>query len=151
MKKTMFIFVLFILSIILSGCRSEDLSQISFKDNFTIGTIVEDNSQFLIPGNRELSGNEYGATERPFTQKQEEIALQIDPANVSAFFAAIQAGIDESITSRGASIVGRGTGGITGTSFSVQYLQDQTYGTINVWGVHGEGTNYFLIVIITES
>ena len=75
MKKTMFILVLFILNIGLSGCGSETPSQSSFKDDFTIGTIVEDNSQFLIPGTRELSGHEYGATERPFTQKQEEIAL----------------------------------------------------------------------------
>jgi hypothetical protein len=122
-----------------------------FKDNFTIGTIVEDNEQYLIPGSRELFSNEYGTSGKPFTQKQEEIALQIDPSDLSAFIAAIQSGIDEAITTNGASIIGRGSAGLTGTSFSVQYRENEVYGIINVWGVRGEGTNFFLIVSITES
>jgi hypothetical protein len=150
-KKAAFIFVLFILSIGLSGCRSEAPSQSSFKDNFTIGTIVEDNAQYLIPGDRALSGSEYGTADEPFTQKQEEIVLQINPADLSPFVSAIRFDIEESIINSGASIVGHGSGGLTGTSFSIQYRENQTYGVINVWGVHGEGTDFFLIVMITES
>jgi hypothetical protein len=151
MKKTAIVFILLVLSISLFGCGSETPPQSTFKDDFTIGTIVEENSKLLISGPRQLSGSEYGSSEQPFTQKQEEITFQIESTELSDFFTAIQAGIDESITSSGASIVGHGTGGITDTSFSVQYLQDQSYGTIYVWGVRGEGTNYFLIMIITES
>jgi len=150
MKKT-FLFTLLTLGIGLFGCGSEVSSQSTIKEDFTIGTIVEDNAQYLIPGSRELFSSEYGASEEPFTQKQEEMTLQIDPADLPVFVAAVQAGIDESIINSGASIVGRGSGGLTGTSFSVQYREDQTYGVINVWGVRGEGTNFFLIVSITES
>lgn len=149
LKKTAF--ALLILSISLFGCRSETTPQSTFKETFSIGTIVEDNAQYLIPESRELFGSEYGAVDEPFTQKQEEITLQIDPDNLSAFVAAIQSGIEKSIVDSGANIVGRGSGGVTGTSFSIQYREDQTYGVINVWGVRGEGTNFFLIVLITES
>ena len=134
----------------LVGCSGVPPAQSSFKENFTIGTIVEDNVQYLIPGSRELFGSEYGASEQPFTQKQEEIVLQIKPADLSAFVAAIQSGIEESIINSGASIVGHGTGGVTGTSFSVQYRENDVYGIINVWGVRGEGTTFTLIVLITE-
>jgi hypothetical protein len=58
---------------------------------------------------------------------------------------------EEAIVASGANIVGRGTGGVTDTSFSAQYRRGQIYGTIHVWGDQGEETNYFLIMIITES
>jgi hypothetical protein len=150
MKKAS-ILVLLILSINLSGCGSEASSQSTFKDNFTIGAIVEDNVQYLIPESRELFSSEYGEADQPFMQKQEEIALKIDSADVTAFTAAIRSGIEKSIINSGASIVGHGSGGVTGTSFSIQYRENEVYGIINVWGVRGEGTNFFLIVLITES
>ena len=140
-----------ILSISLFGCGSEAPSLSTFMDNFTIGTIIEDNSQYLIPGARQLFSSEYGSPEQPFTQKQEEITLQIESVDLSDFLTAIRSDIEKSIVDSGASIVGRSSGGVTGASFSVQYRQDQTYGIINVWGVQGEGTNYTIIVLITES
>jgi hypothetical protein len=147
-KSTLF-FSLLILSAGLFGCGSAAPSQSSFKENFTIGAIVEDNAQYLIPSSRVLFGSEHGSPEL-FTQKQEEIVFQIEPADLSAFLAAIRSGIEESIINSGASIVGRGSGGVNDTSFSIQYRVDEAYGVINVWGVRGEGTTYTLIVLITE-
>lgn len=149
MKKSILILALLILSASLFGCGNEAPSQSTFKENFTIGTTVEDNAQYLIPGSRELFGAEYGPPV-PFTQKQEEIALQIEPTDLPAFLTAIQSGIEESIINSGASIVGHGSGGVTGTSFSIQYRENEIYGVINVWGVRGEGTTFTLIVLITE-
>ena len=150
MQKSILILSLLILSASLCGCGSEVSSQSTFKEKFTIGTFVEDNAQYLIPGPRELFGSEYGPSE-PFTQKQEEIVFQIEPVDLPAYFTVIRSGIEESIIGSGASIVGQGSGGVTGTSFSIQYRANEVYGTINVWGVRGEGTTYTLIVLITES
>ena len=151
MKKTFVVLALLVLIFSLFGCVSETTPQNTFKDDFTIGTIVEENAEYLLPESRELFSSEYGAVDEPFTQKQEELAFQINPEDISAFVAAIQSGTEKSIIDSGASIVGRGSGGVTGTSFSVQYRKDQTYGVINVWGVRGEGTDFFLIVLVTES
>ncbi len=149
MQKSILVLVLLILSASLSGCGSEVPSQSTFKENFTIGVIIEDNAQYLIPGSHELHGSEYGPPE-PFTQKQEEIVFQIEPADLPVFLTAIRSGIDEAIINSGASIVGRGSGGGTDTSFSIQYRANEAYGVINVWGIRGEGTTYTLIVLITE-
>jgi len=148
--------MLWVLVLILAGCgnteKDNSKSMSTFSENFSIGTIVEDNSQYLIPGSRSLFGSESGQPMPlvPFEQKQEEITLQIDPADLPAFLTAIQFGIDESITNSGATIVGRGSGGVTGTSFSISYREDDLYGVINVWGSQGGGTNYYLLIIITE-
>ena len=149
MQKSILIFSLLILSAGLFGCESEVPSQSAFKENFTIGAIVEDNAQYLIPSSRQLFGSEYGEPE-PFTQKQEEIVLQIEPTDLPAFLTAVQSGVEEAILNSGASIVGRGKGGIIDTSFSIQYRADEIYGVINVWGMRGEGMTYTLIVLITE-
>ena len=98
-----------------------------------------------------MSASEYGSSDDPFTQKQEEIALQIEQEELPAFVTALRAGIEESILDSGASIVGYGTGGVTGTSFSIQYREDELFGVINLWGIRGEGTNFFLIALISES
>ena len=149
MKKLILVFSLLILSTSLFGCGNEAPSQSMFKENFTIGTIVEGNTQYLIPGSRVLFGAEYGSPV-PFTQKQEEITLQVEPADLPVFLAAIRSGIEESIINSGASSVGHGSGSVTGTSFSIQYRENEIYGVINVWGIPGEGTAYTLIVLITE-
>jgi hypothetical protein len=38
-----------------------------------------------------------------------------------------------------------------GTYFTFRYSAGQAEGAINVWGVRGQGTNYTVIVLITES
>ena len=151
MKKSMLLILLLLLSFSMFSCRSETLSQSSFKEEFTIGAVVENNAQYLIPGSRQLFSSEYGESEQPFTQKQEEMTLQIEAADIPDFFTAVRFEVEEAIFDSGASVIGQGSGGVTGASFSIQYQQDQTYGTIFVWGVRGEETNYTIIVLITES
>lgn len=147
---------LWVLVLILTGCgsieKNNSKSQSTFRENFSIGTIVEDNSQYLIPGSRVLFGSESGQPMPlvPFEQRQEEMTLQIDPAELPAFIASVRSGIEESIVNSGARVIGRGSGGVTGTSFSISYREDDLYGVINIWGAQGEGTNYYLLMIITE-
>ena len=138
----------------LSGCmttiKNDTTTPSAFWESFSIGMVVENNEQYLFPGSRQLFGSESGSSEQPFMQKQEEITLQIDPADLSAFLLDVQSDIDEAIIESGASIVGRGSGGVTGTSFSISYREDNLYGVINIWGAQGEGTNYYIFMIITE-
>jgi len=137
----------------LSGCvtftNKDSASQSVFWESFSIGTIVEDNKQYLSPEPRQLFGSESGPPE-PFAQKQEEINLQIEAADLPAFIAAVQSGIDEAIIESGATIVGHGQGGVTGTSFSISYRENDIYGVVNVWGAHGDGTTYYLLTMVTE-
>ncbi|HEY5729094.1 MAG TPA: hypothetical protein VLA72_04015 [Anaerolineales bacterium] len=156
MKNVLKNLTIWILVLILAGCGSTEndnpKSQSTFRENFSIGTVVDDNSQYLLPESRALSGSESGPPMPlvPFEQRQEEMSLQIAPADLPAFLTAVQFGIDEAITNSGATIVGRGSGGVTGTSFSISYREDDFYGVINIWGAQGEGTNYYLLMIITE-
>ena len=154
MKRSILNLFLIILGFNLIGCSSENSARIpspsTFKENFTIGAMVEDNTQYLIPGARPLSGNESGASDQPFTQKHEEMELQIEATDIATFMTAIQSAIEESILDNGASIVGHGSGGVTGSSFSIKYRENEIFGVINVWGIRGEGTTFFIIVLITE-
>lgn len=151
MRKSPLVLTLIILSSSLFACRSSVPSQSSFKENFSIGTIVVENEHFLIPEARELFASEYGSSDDPFTQKKEEMTLQIEQEELPAFITALRAGVEESILDSGASIVGYGSGGVTGMSFSIQYREDELFGVINLFGIRGEGKNFFLIVLITES
>jgi len=146
-------FMLCFVILILTGCGSSAKdnpgSQSVLWENFSIGTIVEDNAQYLIPSSRQLVGSESGPPE-PFTQKREEMIVQIEPADLPEFVSAIRSDIDEAIVNSGAQIVGRGSGGVTGTSFSTSYRENDIYGVINIWGAPGEGTDYYLFMMITE-
>ena len=146
-------FMLCFVILTLTGCGSSAKdnpgSQSVLWDNFSIGTIVEDNVIYLIPGSRQLVGSESGPPE-PFTQKQEEMLIQIEPADLPTFITAIRLDIEEAIIDSGASIDGHSQGGTTGTSFSISYREDNIYGVINIWGAPGEGTNYYLFMMITE-
>lgn len=153
--KQFFIFTIICLIIVgLTGCVSPtnniSTSQSAFWESFSIGTIVENNEQYLLPGSRQLFGSESGSSEQPFMQKQEELTLQIDPADLPAFLLGLEADIGEAIIESGAIIDGRGSGGVTGTSFSISYREENIYGVINIWGAQGEGTDYYLLMIITE-
>jgi len=76
--------------------------------------------------------------------------LQIDQADLPAFLSALRSGIEEAIVDSGASVDGHGQGGLTGTSFSISYRENDIYGVVNVWGV-GEDTDYYILVLITEA
>ena len=152
--KQIFKFVaLCLLAVSLTGCgafaKNRSTSQSVFWDNFSIGTIVEQNTQYLASEYRQLFGSVSGPPE-PFQQKHEEMTIQIEATDLPAFLAALQSGIEETIIDSGATIDGRGTGGVTGTSFSISYRENDIYGVVNVWGSHGEGTTYYLLAIVTE-
>ena len=149
-----FLVILCFVVLPLTGCGSSSKgnsrSQSVFKENFSIGTIVENNEQYLIPGSRQLVGSESGPPE-PFTQKQEEMIIQINPADLPDFLSALRSSVEEAIVNSGAQIVGRGSGGVTGTSFSTSYRENDIYGVVNIWGAPGEGTDYFILMLITEA
>ncbi|HSG42366.1 MAG TPA: hypothetical protein VLA72_04345 [Anaerolineales bacterium] len=154
MKQSVYFIITCLILVGLSSCipplKSDSKTQSAFWESFSIGTIVENNEQYLLPGSRQLFGSESGSSEQPFMQKQEEITLQIDPADLPAFLLDVETDIGDAIIESGASIAGRGSGGVTGTSFSISYREENIYGVINIWGSQGKGTDYYLFMIITE-
>ena len=152
--KQIFNFVTFcLLAVSLAGCgippKNASASQSAFWVDFSIGTIVDENTQYLVSESRDLYSSEYGPPE-PFEQRQEEMTIQIEADDLPVFLSALQSGIDEVIIASGATIVGRSTGGVTGTSFSISYSENDIYGVVNVWGAYGEGSTYYLLAIVTE-
>jgi hypothetical protein len=134
-----------------SGEISPDQSK--FKENFSIGTIIEDHQELLIDGPRTLSGMEAGPRE-PFVQRQEHMAIQIDHDNITALMNSIQSDVEEFLSNSGATIVG--TGGSDAYAdpiayFSYNYREGPFYGVVNVWGIRGEETDLIIIAQITES
>ena len=151
MKRLTLFIALSVVILSLTVCRPTEYAPDThgtFKDGFSIGTIVQNNEQYLLPGSRVLSGA--GSGPEPFTQKREEIVFQIDSANLPMFLQSIKADTNEAIINSGAKIDGSGSGGQTDAYFSFDYSENDKYGVINVWGVRGEGTTYYLIALITE-
>ena len=153
---------LFILICILNACGivKEETAPLPtvFKTSFSLGSTVEANEQHLLPGARALSGSEAGPV-KPFIQEYEVMTVQVESANEFAFMEAIRSDIEKALASSDAEIVGRG-GAIRQapegdlfemTHFSLSYREGAMYGVISVWGVQGEGTDFNLIVQITES
>ena len=151
MKKPFLIFIFLALSISLLGCRSEStLQQSTFKSNFSLNAIVEANREYLLEETRVIGGAEVGPRE-PFIQSHEEIMVQIDPANISSFFQSVRLDVSQSLTDSNANVLGQEVNGNQDIGFfSYSYGENDLYGTITVWGVRGEGTNFYLITIITE-
>ena len=151
MKKPFLIFIFLALSISLLGCRSEStLQQSTFKSNFSLNAIVEANREYLLEETRVIGGAEVGPRE-PFVQSHEEIIVQIDPANISSFFQSVRLDVSQSLTDSNANVLGQEVNGNQDIGFfSYSYGENDLYGTITVWGVRGEGTNFYLITIITE-
>lgn len=157
MMRLRFVFILFTLFCLVAGCKSTDEEQRStFFSNFSIGEIIARNEQFLLPESRTLGGTEAGPEATPF-QKHEEMIVQIDTANVPRFMEAVKTDIQQAILDSGARIEGQGGGfqdPVKGQAdidyISFRYSQDEASGIINLYGVRGEGTNYVIIVILTE-
>ena len=123
-----------------------------FKQNFSLGNLLEEHHELLLDGPRESRGMEVGPRE-PFMQIQEEMVIQVDPDNAVALLELIQSDIEEMISSSGATIVGIGNWEIQPEStayFSYSYSEGSIFGVINLWGVRGEGNTLVLIVQITE-
>ena len=133
-----------------SGEISPDQSK--FKQDFSIGPIIEAHQELLIGGPRALSGMEAGPRE-PFIQSQEYITVGVDRNNASVLMQAIQSDIQDALITSGATILGGG-GDFQPESiayFSHSYREGKFYGVINIWGIRGEGTTLIIIVEITES
>lgn len=151
MKKIVLTLTLLILSISLFGCRSKAPSQSTFKADFSLNSLVEANKEYLLEDTRVSSGAEVGPRE-PFVQNHEELIVQIDPADVSQFLQEMRSEVSMSLANHGASVLGQEVNGNKDVGFfSYSYSENDVYGTITLWGVRGEGTNFFLIAIITES
>jgi hypothetical protein len=159
LKRKLFIIALSIMICSLAGCGTESKAdQSAFKATFSLGSIVEANQQLLLPGPRASSGSEGGPTE-PFTQTSEVITVQVDPTNVVAFIEAAQSGIQESLASSGAELLGGG--GSAGQDpagdlsepvhFWISYREGGLEGAVHVWGVPGKESSLVLIVTIVES
>jgi hypothetical protein len=155
-RLPIFFTILFILSS-LYGCinisREKPTSESTFFVNFSLGSIIEANEENLI-----LKGtvDSHTILEPPtsFFQKEEVATIQIDPADIPGFMNSVRSDIDEALTNSGVNILGRG--GVVGLpadlqGFSVRYSEDGSEGVINLWGVRGEGTTFYLIALITES
>lgn len=150
MKKIMFILILIIVSIGLFGCGSEPPSQSTFKSNFSLNSVIENNKEYLLEETRMSSGTASGLRES-FEQSHEEMTVQIDPSNISTFMQAIRLEIGQSLADNNASVLGQEVNGNENVGFfSYSYSEDGLYGTITMWGVPGDGTSYTLIVLITE-
>jgi len=156
MKRLGFLFSLLFIACGVAGCRSSGGEQRStFYSTFSIGEIVNRHERFLLPDSRTLSGTEAGPVESPY-QKHEETIVQIDPANVPRLIEAVKTDIQQTILDSGARIEGQGgslqdptNGQIDYISF--RYSQNEAGGIINLYGVRGEGTNYIIIMVLTES
>ena len=124
-----------------------------FKQNFSLGNLLEEHHELLLDGPRVARGMEVGPRE-PFVQSQEEMVMQVDPDNAAALLTIIRSDIEENLSSSGATIVGIGNWEIQPEPtayFSYSYSEGSIFGVINLWGVRGEGNTLVLIVQITES
>ena len=161
MKKLIIISFVIVSIFSLTGCgitarktSTEEIHQQStFKQNFSIGTIIEAHEDLLIEGPRALSGMEAGPPE-PFEQSHEYMNIQVVDENITPLLEEIQTDTEKALRDSNTEIVG--TSGSDSQAdpisyFSYNYRDGQFYGTINVWSVRGEGEQLILIAQITES
>jgi hypothetical protein len=148
----------------LGGCGNADregrASESTFLASFSLGPILEANDQYLI-ARHTISGGAVSEAPIAFFQKHEEVIVKVAETNVSAFMEAVRIDIEQLLTSSGGKIHGRRRGGNDGQGpegelpntdyYSFRYSQNKTEGAINIWGVRDAGTNFVLIVLITES
>ena len=162
LKRTTELLSIVIMTIGLASCGivSREISdgktlseQSSFKQTYSIGSIVETHKELLLEGPRGLSGSQAGPRE-PFVQSQEVMIIQVNPDNATLLMEVIRSDIEEALSNGIATITG--SGGFDGQAnpiayFSYSYKEGSFYGVIDVWGVRGEGTEFILISQVTES
>ena len=152
MKKLGSMFVLLITIVSLFGCRraTQTPSQSAFKANFSLNAVVENNKQFLLEEARHSSGAESSVHE-PFIQSHEEMVIQINPNSVPEFMAAVRSDIEKALIDSDARILGSEDGSNDVEHFSFSYSENEIQGTIHIWGIPGEGTNFTIVALINES
>lgn len=157
MRRLAIFFTLLLVSSTLYGCGitsgNDPASESAFFANFSLGSIIEANEAQLVSKGTLSSG---AVSEPPtsFFRKEEVATIQIDPADIPGFMNSVRSDIDGALTNSGAIILGRG--GVVGLpvdlqGFSVRYREDRSEGVINLWGVRGEGTTFYLIALIIKS
>ncbi|MCJ7702786.1 MAG: hypothetical protein MUO62_14480 [Anaerolineales bacterium] len=90
---------------ITSGETTQEKS--SFKESFSIGSIIEAHQDLLINGPRTLSGMEAGPRE-PFVQSHEYMTIQVDSDETTILFESITSDVEEALSNSGATIIGHG-------------------------------------------
>lgn len=164
MRRVIFLVAVLVVLASLGGCGNADgkerPSESAFMASFSLGPILEANEEHLI-AKHISSGDSVSEPPVGFFQKHEVATVKVDESNASAFMEAVRSDIEQALASSGATIHGRGRGGNDGQGpegelpntdyYSLRYRQDRTEGAVNIWGVRGAGTNFVLIVLITES
>jgi hypothetical protein len=159
--------------------RQGPQSPSAFMESFSIGSVIEANEQYLV-AKHTVSSGELFEPPASFFELQELAIIEVDSIQAPPFLQAVRQDIEQALVDNGAQIVGvsgdhperleraLAEQGITrdsqredrparpgapedGTHFAFRYSVDQTRGAIHVWGVRGQGTNYTVIVLITES
>jgi hypothetical protein len=152
MKKPLIVIASLVILVSAFGCgkATQTSSQSTFKANFSLNTVVENNKHFLLDEARYSSGAESGLPE-PFLQSHEEMTVQINSSNVPEFLAAIRSDIEQTLIDSNVRILGSEDGSNDAEHFSFSYRENEIYGSIHVWGIPGGNSNFTLIVLITES
>ncbi len=157
MKKILFLLTISITILGLAGCGTAQDSawgeQSNFKQNYSLGQIIEAHQELLMEGPRTLSGSEAGPIE-PFIQSQEEMILQVEPSNAAALLEAIRSDIHETLEKNSVRLLGSSGSDVNldpVAHFSYSYGEGPFYGVINIWGFQGEGNTLIIISEITES
>ena len=159
-RITQLLIIIIAFSLVGCGIVSREISreetspeQSTFKQSYSIGSIIKANQELLLEGPLAVSGSEAGPRE-PFIQSQEEMVVQVDSVNTSPLLAAIQSETEEAIRNSGATIVGSSGRDIKTdpiAHFSYSYSEGPFYGVINIWGLQGEGNTLIILSEITES
>ena len=158
MRRLPLLIPLLVITIGLNGCKAPDIEANSaFYSDFSLVTFIAENEAYLLPESRPLSGTQAGPAAPPY-QKHEETILQIETENIPQFMEALKTDIAQAIIDSGARIEGQGgsfqdpAGGRAAIDYiSYRYSQGEINGIINLYAVRSEGTNYILIVVLTES
>ena len=156
MKRTGLFFALIIVIGGLVGCRIASREntgeQSAFKQDFSLGAMVARHPELLLEGSLAASGVEAGPR-APFTQSQEYMVIQVEPANLMPLLTALQSDLEETLSTSGSTVLGY-SGEMQPDPIaylSYQYSEGPFYGTVNLWGLRGQGNTLTLISEITES
>lgn len=130
--------------------NSKDTPESTFLAEFSLGPVIEGQTELLIARN-DLSSSSVADRTAGFYQKEETAEVQIEPENISPFIFAVRSEIEDNLQSWGAEIVGSGVGGLQkAPGYSIRYTLDGKNGVVNLFGVQGDGTNFYLLMLITE-
>jgi hypothetical protein len=148
MNKSFFVLALLSLSAGLFSCTNAAPVRSTFKANFSLEAIVEASQRHLLEQARVSGGAEVGSQEQ-FSQRHEKMTVRVEPDNIPAFMEAIRSGIEQALFENDARIIGSEIS--SSEHFSFSYNENGLHGTIHVWGVPGEDSNYTIILLITEN